>query len=157
MSTPNEQRAPWPSESHPLELPAAATTTITLVKQKCTPSAATPHRRQGDRNSGDNGDAAAKRAAKRAVKRALRDEERRRQFPEMVYCRYADLLAWNIVTNYQHLVDLIDNEGFPAGTLLGSNSRGFLLHDVKAWLRARPTARRSTPHRVKASKETATR
>jgi len=73
-----------------------------------------------------------------------------------VYVRYRDIVSANIARNWPTLLRLIDHEGFPEGILIGRNSRAWDLADVEEWLKSRPTARRGTPHRVKANKETAT-
>jgi hypothetical protein len=145
MSTPDEQRAPWPSESLPLELPRPAATGRAAKKRRSpTPiPSTTRYRRRQDRSSGGDDDAAARRAAK--------DEARRQRFPQLCYVRFADLRAWGIVENYTQLNNLIDTTGFPEGILIGKNTRAFPLHLVEAFLRSRPTARRATPHREKAA------
>jgi len=91
-----------------------------------------------------------------AARRAVKDKERRQRFPELVFCRFADLKAWGIADNYQQLYNLIDTAGFPAGILMGGrNTRAFPLNGpdgVQAWLQRQPVARRGTPHRVAAAK-----
>jgi len=131
MTIPDRQCAPWPSDSHHLELPRASATGSASKKQQRPPTPTTPttpHWRQGDRGSDD--DAAAT--------------------PRLtVFVRYSDLVAAKIINNYTTLNNLIDFDGFPQGIMLGRNTRAFPLHQVEAWLRSRPTARRSTPHREK--------
>jgi predicted DNA-binding transcriptional regulator AlpA len=86
----------------------------------------TIHRRQGDRSSADDYDAA---PAQRLP----------------IYVRFADLAAAGIVRNWPTLLRLMDEDGFPHGILLGRNTRVWALDEVEAWLATRPTARKTVP------------
>ena len=88
--------------------------------------ATSPHQRHGDRGCGD-GDSDARRVL----------------LP--VYVRFRDLEAAGIVANWTTLLRLIDDEGFPAGVLIGPNSRAWRLDSITEWLEARPTARKPVP------------
>jgi predicted DNA-binding transcriptional regulator AlpA len=78
------------------------------------------HQREGDRSSGDD------------------------DTPSGLtrYVRYRDLVTAGVVRNWPTLLRLIDVEGFPAGIMIGPNSRAWALHEVEAWLDARPSARK---------------
>jgi hypothetical protein len=111
---------------------------------ECAPSAADhtpPKQKPAATTHRNRGAAAARQAAKDAV--------RRQCFPDLTYLRFADLRALGIAASYEQLNNLIDDYGFPEGVLLSPNVRGFPLPLVQDWLRARPTTRRSTPHREK--------
>jgi hypothetical protein len=62
------------------------------------------------------------------------------QLPHFV--RFADLKEAKIVGNWSILQRLIDEEGFPQGIMLGRNTRGWPLDQVKAWLASRPAAKK---------------
>jgi predicted DNA-binding transcriptional regulator AlpA len=93
---------------------------------------ATPHR-NGD--SGDDDDAAAVETLP-------------------VLCRFRDLVAAKVATNWPQLLRMIDQEGFPEGIWLSSNIRAWEINQVRRWLAARPTARKKVvlpyKHRVEA-------
>jgi hypothetical protein len=59
--------------------------------------------------------------------------------------RFRHLVEHGIVANWPSLLRLISEEGFPAGAMLGRNTRAFPLDLVEAWLAARPTARKIVP------------
>jgi hypothetical protein len=59
-----------------------------------------------------------------------------------VYCRYKNLIAAGVVTNWPQLIRMIDLEGFPAGVWLSSNIRAWEIAQVRHWLSTRPTARK---------------
>jgi predicted DNA-binding transcriptional regulator AlpA len=88
------------------------------------PSPAPLHQRQGDR--GDPDDAAA--------------------LP--TYVRFKDLVAAHIVGNWPTLIRLIDEENFPAGVMLGKNTRAWRADEVLAWIGSRPAARKEIPPSV---------
>src|SRR5262249_35091938 len=69
--------------------------------------------------------------------------EYRQVLPHFV--RYHDLVAAGIVRNWPTLLRLIEAEGFPAGVLLGPNTRAWKAADVERWLATRPTARKAVP------------
>jgi hypothetical protein len=124
--TPDGQCAPSAADHH----------TPTKQKKKRAP---TPDRRQRDV----------------AARRAAKDEARRRRCPEMVYASFADLRAWGIAGNYTQLNNLVDDHGFPPGIMISKNTRVYPLDGpdgVRAWLRSRPSARRSSPHRTPVAK-----
>src|SRR2546428_320741 len=81
---------------------------------------ANPHRRQGDRASGDNDSEVERREAKRAARRSRLVQS---GFP--VFCRFDDLVAAGIVANRTTLLRLIDDENFPPGTMIGLNTRAW--------------------------------
>ena len=54
--------------------------------------------------------------------------------------RYHDLVARNIVLNRMTLARWIESQGFPAGFMLGPNSRAWAEDEVDAWVAARKTA-----------------
>ena len=53
------------------------------------------------------------------------------------YLRYADLVERQIVNNRTTLQRWILKYGFPAGVLLGPNTRAWPADQVEAWLEAR--------------------
>ncbi len=53
------------------------------------------------------------------------------------YLRYADLAERQIVNNRTTLTRWIDEEGFPAGIMLGPNTRAWANDQVDAWLESR--------------------
>jgi hypothetical protein len=71
-----------------------------------------------------------------------------------VWVRYRHLEEAGIVRSWAALNDLIDFEGFPAGILLGRNTRAFDMRLVQDWLAARPVARKDVPLRRR-TKQTA--
>jgi len=104
--------------SYPVDDAALRRTTSTA-----TPSIIAPHHRQGDRGSGEDA-----------------DDDDTKLLPQ--YCRFHDLIAANIATNWPQLIRVIDSEGFPEGVLLSRNIRAWLVDDVRAWLARRPTGRK---------------
>lgn len=54
--------------------------------------------------------------------------------------RFRDLKRKKIVGNWTTLLSWIANENFPAGIMIGPNSRGWFATDVLSWLRSRPVA-----------------
>jgi hypothetical protein len=58
------------------------------------------------------------------------------------YVRFRDLRAANIVDNWQQLFRLINDYGFPCGTLLSPNVRAWDREEVRKWLDARPVERK---------------
>jgi hypothetical protein len=95
--------------------------------------AISPHQRQGDRASGDDGD----------------DTPRLPQF-----IRYKDLHGAGLVTNWQQVYNMIDRLGFPPGISLSQNIRVWRLDEVLAWLDARPSDRKQAPEALLRSKQT---
>jgi predicted DNA-binding transcriptional regulator AlpA len=79
--------------------------------------ATSPHQRHGDRGSADD-------AAASQLRR---------------WIRFKDLAHAGVVSNWPQLLNLIAEQGFPRGKLIGPNSRAWLLHEVEAWLDQRPT------------------
>ena len=59
--------------------------------------------------------------------------------------RFADLKARGIVNNWVTLRDWIEREGFPAGTLLGPNTRVWPEQEIADWIASRPTAPKLIP------------
>ena len=57
------------------------------------------------------------------------------------YLRYTDLVERQIVSNRTTLARWIKDYDFPAGVLLGPNSRAWASDQVDAWLEARATER----------------
>lgn len=57
------------------------------------------------------------------------------------YLRYADLVERQIVNNRTTLARWIKDYGFPAGVLLGPNSRAWPADQVDGWLEARAAER----------------
>ena len=55
------------------------------------------------------------------------------------YLRYGDLVERQIVSNRTTLQRWILKYGFPAGVLLGPNTRAWPADQVEAWLEARAT------------------
>ena len=55
--------------------------------------------------------------------------------------RFADLKARAIVRNWPTLKRWIDQEGFPAGVMLGPNTRAWVESEVEEWLAGRPNGR----------------
>jgi hypothetical protein len=61
------------------------------------------------------------------------------------FVRYRDLVASGIVANWTTLLRLIDVEGFPAGTMIGANTRAWRVDEIERWLASRPTAKKVMP------------
>lgn len=57
------------------------------------------------------------------------------------YLRYADLVERQIVNNRTTLARWIKDYGFPAGKLLGPNTRAWPDDQIEAWLDARAAER----------------
>jgi predicted DNA-binding transcriptional regulator AlpA len=74
---------------------------------------------------------------------ARRNRLKQSGFP--IFVRYDDLVAAGFVASWTQLLRMIDDEGFPAGTMLSANVRAWRLDEVEAWLAARPTARKTVP------------
>jgi predicted DNA-binding transcriptional regulator AlpA len=55
-----------------------------------------------------------------------------------ILLRFADLKARRIVKNWPCLLRWIENEGFPPGIKLASNTRAWREEDVESWLASRP-------------------
>ena len=110
--------------------------TVAATKRDNPPAeTANPHQRQDDRASGDDDS-----AAKLAVRRSRLVQS---GFP--VYVRYNDLAAAGIVANWTQLRRLIDTQDFPAGVMIGRNTRVWHVDQIKQWLAARPSARKVIP------------
>jgi hypothetical protein len=80
-------------------------------------SDASPHRRQGDRGSGDD------------------DVP-----PLQRWIRYADLKRARIVGNWTQLLRLIELQNFPPGTMLSPKVRAWTVSEIEGWLASRPPA-----------------
>ena len=59
----------------------------------------------------------------------------------MKFLRYRDLVRMGIVTNRMTLSRWIDFYGFPAGILLGPNTRAYPEKAVEKWLAERPRSK----------------
>ncbi|MCH9000290.1 MAG: AlpA family phage regulatory protein [Proteobacteria bacterium] len=57
------------------------------------------------------------------------------------YLRYGDLVERQIVNNRTTLARWIKDYGFPAGILLGPNTRAWASNQVDSWLKARAAER----------------
>jgi hypothetical protein len=79
-----------------------------------------PHRRQGDRGSGDDPGLS--------------------RLPYFV--RFRNLREAGIVDSWEQLSQLIGRYGFPSGTLLSPNVRVWDVDDIRQWLASRPTERK---------------
>jgi hypothetical protein len=58
------------------------------------------------------------------------------------WLRYADLVNRGILNNRQTLKNWIKQQGFPAGRLIGPNSRAWSAVEIERWLDSRPVNRR---------------
>jgi predicted DNA-binding transcriptional regulator AlpA len=65
-----------------------------------------------------------------------------------VFVRFKDLVAARIIGNWPTLIRLINEQNFPAGVMLGKNTRAWRLDEVRAWLAALPSERKIVPRRV---------
>jgi predicted DNA-binding transcriptional regulator AlpA len=99
-------------------------------KGSASTSAPTVPRRQGDRDGGDDDDGDG-------------DDAAARRLP--VYVRFRHLVEHGIVASWQSLLRLIDEDGFPEGTMLGRNTRAWTVDEVQEWLANRPSARKIVP------------
>jgi predicted DNA-binding transcriptional regulator AlpA len=54
------------------------------------------------------------------------------------YIRFKDLQAAGVVNNRVTLSRWIQKHGFPAGVLIGPNTRAWPEQEVEAWLKSRP-------------------
>ena len=64
--------------------------------------------------------------------------------------RMRDLKARRIVNSWPALKNMVENEGFPVGFLLGRNSRAWTEEEVTAWLASRPPGDTIIPRGVAA-------
>lgn len=55
----------------------------------------------------------------------------------MNYLRFADLKARGVVRNWTTLARLVREQGFPAGTRVGAQTRAWEEAEVEAWLESR--------------------
>jgi hypothetical protein len=53
------------------------------------------------------------------------------------YLRFADLKARGVVRNWTTLARLVREQGFPAGTRVGAQTRAWEKAEVEAWLESR--------------------
>ena len=53
------------------------------------------------------------------------------------FIRFRDLMEAGIVSNWTTLGNLVNDEGFPAGTKLTSNQRVWTLVEIEQWLATR--------------------
>jgi predicted DNA-binding transcriptional regulator AlpA len=53
--------------------------------------------------------------------------------------RFKDLQRLNVAKSWPQLRYMQKHYGFPAGILLGANTRAWSAHEVKEWLEVRPT------------------
>jgi hypothetical protein len=60
------------------------------------------------------------------------------------WLRYTDLVDRGILNNRQTLKNWIKQQGFPAGRLIGPNSRAWSAVEIERWLDSRPVHRRPT-------------
>ena len=65
----------------------------------------------------------------------------------MNYLRFADLKARGVVRNWTTLARLVREQGFPAGTRVGAQTRAWEEAEVEAWLESRRIASPAGPHR----------
>ena len=59
--------------------------------------------------------------------------------------RYNDLQGRGIAKSRAQLENMVKNYGFPAGFMVGPNSRAWFEDDVYAWLEALPSALEAKP------------
>jgi predicted DNA-binding transcriptional regulator AlpA len=64
-----------------------------------------------------------------------------------VLLRFTDLVEKGIATSWMQVNRLIDQQGFPTGTLLSANTRAWPAAEVEAWLATRPTGKKPVPGR----------
>jgi hypothetical protein len=62
----------------------------------------------------------------------------------MKLLRFADLKAANLVGNWVTLRHWMREEDFPAGRLVGPNTRAWTEAEIEAWLATRPSSRRAS-------------
>ena len=63
------------------------------------------------------------------------------------YLRFADLKARGVVRNWTTLARLVREQGFPAGTRVGAQTRAWEEAEVEAWLASRRIASPAGPPR----------
>ena len=101
-----------------------------------------PHQRQGDRASDDDDRRRPSRqrgpSSPRAATGSLNPASRSSSAT-------TDLVAAGFVGSWTQLLRMIDDEGFPAGTMLSANVRAWRLDELEAWLASRPSARKAVP------------
>ena len=68
----------------------------------------------------------------------------------MNYLRFADLKARGVVRNWTTLARLVREQGFPAGTRVGAQTRAWEEAEVEAWLESRRITSPAGPHRPRA-------
>jgi hypothetical protein len=65
----------------------------------------------------------------------------------MKFLRFADLRDRGIINSWPMLRRRIERDGFPAGRMLGPNTRAWSEEEVERWLASRPTAKKPVPRR----------
>ena len=65
------------------------------------------------------------------------------RLPHLV--RFRDLRAAGIIDNWPSLYSLIENYGFPEGTLISANIKAWDLDEIHRWLNSRPKVRKIVP------------
>lgn len=68
--------------------------------------------------------------------------------------RFRDLKERQIVLSWPQLRRMVRDYGFPAGLLLGPNTRAWPEEEVEQWLACRPTAPKPDPRKGKGCKST---
>jgi hypothetical protein len=117
----------------------------TAQRDNLSGEAVNPHKRQGDRASGDDDSEDERRKAERLEAKLAARRNRLVQSGFPVFCRFDDLVAAGIVANWTTLLRLIDDESFPPGVMIGRNTRVWHVDQIKQWLAARPSARKVIP------------
>jgi len=113
---------------HPSQPPTGRASRQAAAQRRDRRLGESPHQRQGDRGSEDDG-----------------DDDAGRRLPTFV--RFRDIKASGIAASWTQLSRLIDDEGFPPGIMLSPNIRAWRLDDVQLWLANRPTERKGVPDR----------
>ena len=60
------------------------------------------------------------------------------QYESRLLYRFPDLKRLGIVNNYTTLLRWIDTGDFPAGRMLGANTRAWLVSEIEDWIASRP-------------------
>ena len=59
--------------------------------------------------------------------------------------RFKDLHERGIVSNWPQLKNMVENYGFPAGRMVGANSRAWFEDEIYSWLEGLPSALDAKP------------
>ena len=65
----------------------------------------------------------------------------------MKWLRFTDLQDRGVINSWPMLRRRVERDGFPAGRMLGPNTRAWSEDEVQAWLDSRPIDKKAAPRR----------